>query len=75
MNNKPWYTSYTLWAAKIAIVLQVLPDVVSWADSHLGFHLATNPIVIKVLTIFAAAIVIYRKFFGDNAKVVTPPVA
>lgn len=47
------WQSWTLWAIKIAAVLEVLPNIINWADTNFGWHLAVNAIVIQVLSISA----------------------
>lgn len=66
LTTKPWYTSITLWAIKAAAVLTVLPDVVTWADTNLGVHLATSAVVVKVLTIAALVVAWIKRFTADK---------
>lgn len=61
MENKKWYQSITLWAAKVIVVLQVIPLVVLWLDSNFGLSLSTNPLVINLLTAITAVVAWYGR--------------
>lgn len=61
MESKPWYTSLTIWASKAIIVLQALPLFIGWVDSSFGLQLATNPVVINILSVVAAIVAIYGR--------------
>lgn len=62
-----WYQSYTLWAIKIAAVLELLPAAIVWIDGNFGLHLAVNTIVIKVLSV-SALVVAWIRHNNTNQK-------
>lgn len=62
-QSKPWYQSVTIIAASLVAFLQVVPDLINTVNVALpDLHLATNPIVLKVLSIIGVIVAIYGRF-------------
>lgn len=70
-TSKPWYSSLTIWATNVVIALQALPGIITWLDASYSLHLATNPIVISVLSIIAAIVAIYGRFTANSQLTAT----
>ena len=62
-ETKPWYQSVTIIAASVVAFLQVVPDILNTVNAAMpDLHLATNPIVMKVLSIIGIIVAIYGRF-------------
>ena len=62
METKPWYQSLTVIASGVVAFLQVLPSIITQIDAAIpSIHLATNPVVIQVLSIIGVIVAIYGR--------------
>lgn len=65
--QKPWWTSMTIWAAGFVGFLQTVPDLVASLNNAIpSLHLATNPIVIQVLSVIGVIVAIYGRLTAKS---------